>query len=156
MYRLTPSPSTPEGESSTQTLLYNTPRSTLDHVKPPKEEVASTNQKRESYHNRKHGAKWRFRNLSSSCNSVERSLFTTHPENECVDRTSEYEQREDNRHTGCGTANRGACVSVITMRGRIPVISIHVNSRQKTYTTQLQSGDIRSSERKWTTQLPKE
>ncbi|TGZ59169.1 hypothetical protein CRM22_009253 [Opisthorchis felineus] len=59
MYRLTPNPSTPERKSPAQTLLYRTPRSTFDLLKSPKEEVASSNQKMESYYNRKHGAKWR-------------------------------------------------------------------------------------------------
>ncbi|GAA48621.1 hypothetical protein CLF_101832 [Clonorchis sinensis] len=57
MYRLTPNPSPPEGKSPAGTLLYRSPRSAFDLLKPPKEEVASTKQKMESYYNRKLGAK---------------------------------------------------------------------------------------------------
>ncbi|KER21374.1 hypothetical protein T265_10278 [Opisthorchis viverrini] len=59
MYRLTPNPSTPKGKSPAETLLYSTLRSTFDLPKPPKEVVASSNQKMESHYNRKHDAKWR-------------------------------------------------------------------------------------------------
>ncbi|KER21345.1 LOW QUALITY PROTEIN: hypothetical protein T265_15115 [Opisthorchis viverrini] len=45
MYRLNANPSTPEGNSSAETPVYRTPRSTFDLLKPPKEEVVSSNQK---------------------------------------------------------------------------------------------------------------
>ncbi|TGZ57573.1 hypothetical protein CRM22_009898 [Opisthorchis felineus] len=66
MYRLTPNPSTPEGKSPAEALLCRTPRSTFDLLKPPKEEVALSNQKMESYYNRKHGAKWRHFDIGQS------------------------------------------------------------------------------------------
>ncbi|TGZ69471.1 hypothetical protein CRM22_003730 [Opisthorchis felineus] len=66
MYCLTPNPSTPEGKSPAEALLYRTLRCTFDLLKSPKEEVASPNQKMESYYNRKHGENWRHFDIEQS------------------------------------------------------------------------------------------